>query len=92
MQYVPPSPPKSPMPRPVVLTDEKVREIFAREPIRMNDGAFPVFGRVIGWQRLDSGVLGAIVVNPETDKRVLYGIDYSTGKPRSFGAPKPRKY
>lgn len=88
--YVPPTlPPK----KPIVLTDERVKAIFAAHPrILMNDGAVAVEGVIIGWQRTDIGTLGAIVCNPITNKRVLYGIDFKTGRPRPLGLPRPPKH
>lgn len=86
-QYVPP--PK--IARPVVLTDEIVKHRIGQATLTMNDGPFPVFGVLVGWQRLDNGVLAGIFVNPTTNVRERYSIDLNTGKIRGFGPPRAPK-
>lgn len=70
---------RAPQPRPPVLTDDLVKQKFSGFAPRLHDGPFPVFGKVIGWDYHD-GRLGAIVVNPQTDRRFLFGIDLHSGK------------
>lgn len=86
MLFISPTMPK--VRKPTVLTDETVRTMFARARIILKDGVVPVEGKVIGWKKTDAGPLGAIVVNPLTDNRYLFGIDFETGKPRRLTGPK----
>lgn len=85
-------PPSLP-PRPQVrLTDTQVKARFAAEPhILLDDGPVTVAGKIIGWQRTNAGTLGAIVLNPLTNRRMLFGIDFRTGRPRALGEPRPPK-
>lgn len=82
-QAQPRSRPHTPHPR-TALSDSAVRAMFARARVLLTDGAVPVEGVVIGWQRTSAGLLGAIVANPLTGARFLYGPDLATGghKPR----------
>ena len=59
----------------VVLTDDMVRDMFARTTVFLEDGVVPVEGKLIGWKRTNRGPLGAIYANPETGARFLFAPD-----------------
>lgn len=65
-------------------------------PKILNDGPVAVEGIVVGWQRSDprsvaGGALAAILCNPLTNRRFLYGFSVYTGRLEYLGAPKPPK-
>lgn len=72
--------PRMPQPRPtpprtVVLTEDGIKAMFARTTIILEDGIVPVAGQIIGWKPTSAGCLGAIVLNPLSGRRFLYGPD-----------------
>lgn len=76
--------------QPILLTDDVVKAKLSKARLILTDGFIPVEGRIIGWQRTDKGSLGAIVVNPLTNGRFLFVVDFATGKPRNLGIPRTR--
>lgn len=54
------------------------------------DGDSNMLGKVIGFQKTDTGHIGAIVADRH-NTRVLYGMSFKTGTPFVLGRPKPRK-
>lgn len=65
-----------------VLTDGAVKRILATADLSWPDGGYRVRGRIIGWRRTQSGVLGAIVAYPVTGARHLWGVDFANGRAR----------
>ena len=66
----------------VVIPDADAKRILSYSRIMLNDGPYLVEGRVIGWKRTDAGPLGAVVANPVTGARSLWGVDFATRRPR----------
>lgn len=54
------------------------------------DGNTFTFGNVIGFQKTDSGHLGAIVADRH-NTRVLYAVDFRSGVPRILGRPRAKR-
>ncbi|MCJ9668547.1 MULTISPECIES: hypothetical protein [unclassified Neorhizobium] len=54
------------------------------------DGDSYMLGKVIGFQKTDTGHIGAIVADRH-NTRILYGMSFNNGAPFILGRPKPRK-
>lgn len=68
----------------VLLTDAKVKKVLTRARLILDDGPVAIEGAIIGWKRTHAGPLGAIVLNPLTGARFLWGVDLASGKPRQL--------
>ena len=68
----------------VVIPDTEVKRILNHARIILKDGPVAVEGRIIGWKRTHAGPLGAVVVNPLTGARFLWGVDFANGRARSL--------
>lgn len=78
MLFATPTQPKQ-QPNVVVLTDEAIRALFARVTVLLKDGPVAVEGIVTAWQRHNkTGLLNAIVTNPLTGTRYVYGPDLAS--------------
>lgn len=64
------------------ITDDTAKRTLSRARIILQDGPVPVEGQIIGWKRTHAGPLGAVVANPVTGARSLWGVDFATGRPR----------
>lgn len=73
------------------LSEEKQKQWWKEQKLWVPyDGESYMMGKVIGFQKTDTGHIGAIVADRH-NTRILYGMSFKSGTPFILGRPKPRK-
>ena len=73
------------------LSEERLKQWWKDQKLWVPyDGDSYMLGKVIGFQKTDTGHIGAIVADRH-NTRILYGMSFNKGTPFILGRPKPRK-